>query len=79
MTGPDKPTLVTDGRYTFAHGSWGIAGPFTPVLDDEGQVADVEANRNDPHGLPFNPRECVGGRVHTVENVMAPPDVEATS
>lgn len=66
--------LVTDGQYVFAHiEGEGVAGPFSAVLTEDGQVRDVVINRYDPNGLPFNPVDCVGGRVHSVVNPLFPP------
>ena len=71
---PNKPLLVTDGQYVFAHiEGMRPAGPFNANLTEDGQVANEETNRDDPYGVPFNPRECIGGRIHTVENPMFPP------
>ena len=72
----DIPLLVTDGRYTWAHVERGKLplGPFTPLLTEDGQVSNTETNGMDPTGLIFNPAACIGGRVHTVENPLFPPD-----
>lgn len=69
-----KPLLVTDGTYVFAHHDGRIMGPFSVRVTDSGQVADEEFNSSDPSGLPFNPRNCIGGRVHVVDNPMVLPD-----
>lgn len=69
----EQMLLVTDGRYIWAHHLGMKVGPLVARLTEDGQIADLEFNQSDPNGLPFNPENCIGGRVHTVENPMFPP------
>ena len=70
-----KPLLVTDGRYLYAHTDQGAVGPlnYNPDPAEEGQIS-FALNERDPYGCPFNPRECAGGRVHRVDNILFPPE-----
>lgn len=70
----EKPLLVTDGHYIWAHHLGKTQGPWVARLTDDGQIADPEYNSNDLYGVKFNPEGCAGGRIHKVENVYAPPD-----
>lgn len=68
----ERPLLVTDGRYVFAHHLGMVFGPFVCSVTIDGQIANESANSSDENGVPFNPRECKGGRIHLVENPMFP-------
>ncbi len=69
-----KPLLVTDGQYIWGHHLGMKMGPWVARLTDDGQLADPEFNSNDSNGVQFNPEGCAGGRIHTVDNPMFPPD-----
>ena len=60
-----KPILVTsDKRYVWAHVDGRVLGPFN-------YPSSPESNYDDPHGLPFNPTACIGGKIHEVSNPYA--------
>ena len=70
----EKPLVVTDGRYLFVHHretEIPLLGPlnYNPHPTEGGQV-DEALNSRDPYGCPVNPRYCVGGRVHKVDNPL---------
>jgi len=69
----EKPLMVTDGHYIFAHHLGMHLGPWVACLTKDGQIADEKFNEKDPYGVKLNPRDCVGGCIHTVNNPMFPP------
>lgn len=69
----EKPLLVTDGHYIWGHHLGMKLGPWVARLTEAGQVADEAFNANDPYGVKFNPEDCAGGRIHTCDNPMFPP------
>lgn len=69
-----KPLLVTDGHYIWLHHMDMKIGPLVAHLTEDGQIAYPEKNAKDPHGVPVNPAGCIGGKIHTVDNPMFPPN-----